>query len=243
MKGINPLLFSPLLILTGVTPTLAQVPVKTAGKVSHAIKGGKVAASGAQSRQHVMQAITRMQATLTNPGSPAGTSIPKAFTPHMSPAVATQVATKAHSPEQLREIARQQDKLLERIYAGHIMSVYNISAKQVFSPYKQSLLRAQHEGNLEMLTLLKKLEGTSASLIGSSVPTKRLGLVHLPVEKSAQTIAKIIGYVHDTAIMMYLGYSWGAKPLQEITVPAKYHSAHFNQQMDEFLLNHPGFAE
>lgn len=243
MKRINPLLFSPLLILTGVTPTLAQVPVKAAGKVSHTIKGGKVATNAVQSSHHVMRAVTRMQATLSNTVNPVGTSIPKAFTPQMSPAVATHVAANAYSPEQLREIARQQDKLLERIYAGHIMSVYNISAKQVFSPYKQSLLRAQHEGNLEMLTLLQKLEGTSANLIGSSVPTRKLGLAHLSVEESSQTIAKIIGYVYDTAIMMYLGYSWGEKPLQEITVPAKYHSARFNQQIDEFLLNHPGFAE
>ena len=181
--------------------------------------------------------------SISTPKSVQTHATPKVFTPSLSREAAAQQAALTHSAEQLQEIAKQQESLLRQINAGYISVRYNISPRQKFYPYEQAVLRAEAEGNQRILKSLKRLEGTTESLLSSqTVVTAKLGLSKKSAEEAANTIASVFGYIQDTTIMMYLGYSWGEKPLQEVTVPAKYHTSRFNQQINEFLLNHPEFT-
>ncbi len=108
-----------------------------------------------------------------------------------------------------------------------------------FYPYAQACLRAQWEGNNQMLDWLKKLDGMQKSLLFSKEPLQRLGLNNAPVETSKDIITRIHLYIKDTTLWMMLGYSWGESPLGEILVPPVYYSPLFYQHLTNFLQQHP----
>ena len=262
MPVIRPLLFSQLLLIAGEAPALAQVPVKSA---TVAVRSGQTAVKVTKSSPRTLKAIRHIRSRLTTQGlvtaaqmqedfakqhtlrkqgntlvlttlTAAINPAPRVFTPQMSPEAAADMAAQSHTPEQLREIAKQQELLLEKINNGYFLTRYNITPKQLFYPYEQALLRAQAEGNEPMLSLLKQCKGLTGSLLYDEIPAKQFGLTN--PDEGINILADLYRYIKDTTLMMYLGYSWGKKPLQEVIVPANYHSAKFNRNLDEFRVNH-----
>ncbi len=152
----------------------------------------------------------------------------KAFTPQMSREAAEQAALEKYTPEQLTEIAQQQDRLFRLIRNGHVQALYNVSGGRVFSPYQQSLARAQVSGNKKMENLLKQVKSV-----------KNLN----DLVWDANTVSAIQEYMEETTCMVFLGYSWGEQPLQEVMIPERYHSKKFNTGLSDFLLNHPEFSK
>ena len=225
------------------TPARAQIPEKVA-LAPLQIKSLRVAPAlspvplsktvlAARVQQKALQAIASQYGHLaTQPANSKPTL--QRFTPSSQTTPTTPV-----DASDLYALARKQEFLLNTIQAGYVYPHYHMENGREFYPYAQACLRAQWEGDNQMLDWLKKLDGMQKSLLYSKEPLQRLGLQDEPIENSNEIIMRIYWYMKDTVLWMFLGYSWGEMPLGETLIPPIYYSPLFYQHWTHFLQQHP----
>ena len=138
--------------------------------------------------------------------------------------LAASPAQPALTSEQKRTYAAQQDLLFARVSQGNLHAKYYIGHGKYFNPFEQSILRAEAEGESEILSYLKSprwlkaLEEAEAFANGNDI-----------------SLLTIEHYVEETMALMFQGRYWSAEPLNEYIIPARYHDDFFNEYMPEIL--------